>query len=49
MVGNSAHVNGNGIVNDSNSNGNLNFAQGFGTKAIHIGQEPDPNSGAVNI
>ena len=44
-------VDGKGVVDKRNGvesdKGYLNFAQGFGTKAIHIGQEPDPHSGAV--
>ncbi|CAH1761745.1 24037_t:CDS:2 [Entrophospora sp. SA101] len=44
-------VNGNGVLNKINGaeskKEHLKLAQGFGTKAIHVGQDSDPHSGAV--
>ncbi|CAG8518468.1 1850_t:CDS:2 [Acaulospora morrowiae] len=34
-------------IADNNQNGNEWLKQGFGTKAIHVGQEPDPHTNAV--
>lgn len=47
-ITNGSQVNSNEVVNKSNSaEEHLNLAQGFGTKAIHVGQDSDPHSGAV--